>query len=91
MKAIVRRAVPVLLMFGCAVTALVAQEPVGEFVPIRPGDLEQEQIPAARLVFAAYAFVWVALLAYVLVLWQRLRRIDADLVEVKSRLGGRRR
>ncbi len=35
------------------------------FVPVRPGELEQEQLPAAPLVFVAYSVVWLALVVYV--------------------------
>lgn len=80
----------VLLVAGLAVS-LVAQEQVGEFRPVSPGELQAEQIPAANLVFAAYAFVWVAFVAYLFMLWQRMKRVEADLADVRSKLGGARR
>ena len=40
------------------------------FVPLPAGQSLQEPLPATPLVFTAYAFVWVALLAYIFVLWQ---------------------
>jgi len=70
-----------------SLTVTAAQPPEGkpsqpqqqeEFVPIDqlPPD---EQLPAAPMVVAAYAFVWVAFLFYVFTLVRRMRRIEADL------------
>ena len=56
------------------------------FVPIRPGDVVQEQLPAAPLVFAAYAFVWLALATYVFLLWRRVSRVERELAQVSARL-----
>jgi CcmD family protein len=68
--------------------ALAAQTPsTTEFVPVKPGDLGQESVPAARLVFAAYAFVWLALVVYVFFLWRRVRRVERDLSEVAAKVG----
>ena len=67
----------------------LAQEQTTDFVPVQPGDLT-EQIPAARLVFAAYAFVWATFVVYLFVLWQRMKRVEVDLKDVTVRLGGRR-
>ena len=59
------------------------------FVPVQPGGTGQETLPATPLVFVAYAFVWVALLAYVLLLWRRLARLERELAEVRAKLLGR--
>jgi CcmD family protein len=56
------------------------------FVTVAPGELGQEQLPAAPLVFAAYAFVWLALVTYVFLLWRRLVRVEHDLHDVSERL-----
>jgi CcmD family protein len=75
------------------VLALAAQDqnPATEgFVPVQPGDLAKEQLPAAPLVFAAYAFVWLALVVYVFSLWRRMSRVERDLADVNSRLQARR-
>jgi CcmD family protein len=61
------------------------------FQPLKPGELAQEQLPAAPLVFGAYAFVWLALLIYVLFLWRRLAQVDRDLADVNARLEAKRR
>jgi CcmD family protein len=49
-----------------------------EFVPLDelPPD---EQLPAAPMVVAAYAFIWVAFLAYVFTLIRRVRSVEAEL------------
>jgi short subunit fatty acids transporter len=84
-----RRFVLVLVLIGgCAGAAALAQQPPpSEFVPVGPGDLQQEQIPAARLVFAAYAFVWAVFIVYLVALWRRMTRVEADLKAVSEKLG----
>jgi CcmD family protein len=69
-----------------------AQPPAAQdgFVPVRPGELEQEQLPAAPLVFVAYSVVWIALLAYVFILWRRLVTVERELAEVAARVAARR-
>jgi CcmD family protein len=56
------------------------------FVPVKPGETGQETLPATPLVFVAYAFVWVALLAYVMLLWRRLGRVERELADVRAKL-----
>lgn len=59
------------------------------FVPISqlpPG----EQLPAARLVIGAYAFVWVALLAYLWSIWRRLGTVERELETLSRRLPQKR-
>ena len=60
------------------------------FVPVRPGELEQEQLPAAPLVFVAYSFVWLALVVYIFLLWRRLTTVERELRDVTSKLQARR-
>jgi CcmD family protein len=76
--------------FALATAAFATQQPQAEFVPLKPGDITQEALPAAPLVYAAYAFVWVALTAYVFLLWRRLGRVERELAEVNVRLANRR-
>jgi CcmD family protein len=59
------------------------------FKPFQPG--QQETLAASPLVLAAYAFVWVALLAYVFLLWQRIGRVEHELAEVNAKLSARKR
>jgi hypothetical protein len=55
-----------------------------EFVPVT--DLPPtEQLPAAPLVIGAYAFIWVAVLVYVTLLWRRLAAVQKDLDALRRR------
>ncbi len=56
-----------------------------EFVPIKDLPGQQEQIPAAPLVMAAYAFVWVALLVYVWSVWRRVGAVQRELADLRRR------
>ena len=60
--------------------------PMSELAP-------REVLPAAPLVFYAYAFVWLALIGYVFSIWRRMTRVEQDLAAVQRRLqdgtGGR--
>jgi CcmD family protein len=63
-----------------AAPALAAQPPTGqsEFVPMK--DLPpSEQIPAAPLLVAGYAFIWIAVAFYVWTIWRRLNRVEAEM------------
>ena len=74
---------------------LAVQQPPpgqGEFVPISqlpPGD----RLPAAPLLIAAYAFVWVALLVYLWSIWRRITKVEAEMhaLERRSTSGSRPR
>lgn len=73
-------------------SSLFAQQPPpaaahGGFVPVeslRP----EEQLPAAPLVMIAYAVAWVAVFGYLWSLWQRLGRVERDLLEIRRRVEG---
>jgi CcmD family protein len=56
-----------------------------DFVPAKPGEI-QEALPATPFVFAAYAFVWIALAVYVFFMWDRLKRVERDLADVRAKL-----
>jgi len=43
-----------------------------------------EHLPAAPLVIGAYAFIWVALLAYVFFLWRKLATVDRELASLRQ-------
>jgi len=82
-----------LLITGSAVV-LSAQDPQAPpgFDKMLPGDKSTaESLPAAPLVYAAYAAVWLILLAYLYVLWRRASRVDAALRELQSRVISSRR
>ena len=54
-----------------------------EFVPI--DELPpQEQVPAAPMVVAAYSFVWIAFLAYVLSLVKRIRKVETYIAALEK-------
>jgi CcmD family protein len=50
----------------------------GEFVPLSEVP-PSEQIPSFTLVAAAYAFVWVVLIAYVWSISRRLQKVEQEL------------
>jgi CcmD family protein len=56
--------------------------PQDEFVPIDQLP-QEEELPAAPIVVAAYSVVWVAFLVYVISLVKRVRRVEADLVALE--------
>jgi CcmD family protein len=60
--------------------AFALQPPAGQsgFVPagsLPPGD----QLPAAPLLIAAYAFVWLAVMVYVFSIWRRLNKVEDEM------------
>jgi CcmD family protein len=72
------------MVSACAGAVLAAQPPSG-FVPA--GDAPPtEQMPAAPLVIAAYAFVWIALMIYVWSVWRRLIRVEGELTALEQRV-----
>jgi CcmD family protein len=77
----------------CAAPSLAAQPPPGQggFVPVDQLP-QQEPLPAAPLVMAAYAVAWVAVFGYLWSIWSRLARVERDLAEVARRVdsGARR-
>ena len=72
--------------------AQTPQPPAQEgFVPVENLP-NQEQLPAAPLVAAAYGVAWAAILIYVWFLWRRLAQVERDLADVARRVnsgGGR--
>ncbi len=78
----------VLALGGLAPVVLVAQQQPAqqnEFVPVKELPAQQEQLPAAPLVMAAYAFVWVALLVYVWTVWRRVGAVQRELADLRRR------
>ena len=61
-----------------------------EFVPVTQVP-QADQLPAAPLVIAAYAFVWVALMVYLWSIWRRLSRVEHDMQALARRAGERTR
>jgi CcmD family protein len=62
------------------VPALAMQPPAAtsEYVPVK--DLPPvDQVPAAPLLIAAYAFVWLATMFYMWTIWRRLNRVETEM------------
>jgi len=83
LRARVRRLTIALAALLLSATAW-AQTPQNEFVPMKAGDVEP--LPAAPLVYFAYAFVWGALILYVFVLWRRVSKVERELADLNGRL-----
>lgn len=60
-----------------------------EYVPVSQLPPASEQLPAAPLVVGAYGFIWIALLAYLWVIWRRLGAVDRELAELRRAIGAR--
>ena len=95
--AVCRFLLAVALAAGLSVPAFAQAQapqptPVDEFVPMSAA-APREELPATPLVFYAYAFVWLALIAYVFSIWRRMTKVEQDLAAVRHRLqdgtGGR--
>jgi CcmD family protein len=87
---LLRLLVVVLALNATAQTSLAAAQPATPpppaatdgFVPVT--DLPPaEQLPAAPLLLGAYAFIWIAVLVYVALLWRRLAVVQKDLDALK--------
>ena len=57
---------------------LLAQPGQSEFQPVTEVPAS-EQMPSAPLVIAAYAFVWLAFMAYAWMMWRKLGKVDQEL------------
>jgi CcmD family protein len=83
------RRVTIALCLACAVPApLWALQPPAagqeQWIPVDqlpPAD----QMPAAPLLIAAYAFVWIATMAYLWSIWRRLGRVEDELRALQRR------
>ncbi len=84
-----------LVAFGAivlqAASALAWQPPGGqsEFVPVSQLPAA-EQLPAAPLLVAAYAFVWIALMGYLWSIWRRIGKVEADMQALERRAAPRK-
>jgi len=78
------------LLLLALVPAVVQAQPaqVDEFRTLSPDEIAagQEQIPAARLVFAAYGIVWLTFAIYLFSLWRRVSQVEAELRTVATTL-----
>lgn len=67
---------------------LVAQQTT-DFVPVDPATEALEQLPAAPMVMAAYALVWIVLIAYVWSLRRRQARVELEIAALRDRVNKR--
>jgi len=86
-----RRLLMIAVLVAVAGTLVLGAQPQG--TQATPDGFERvsalpqaEQLPAAPLVIAAYASVWVALMAYVWMLWRRLGRVERELADLTRRV-----
>ena len=73
------------LVLALALQPSVAQE---QFVPATAASTEH--LPAAPLVIAAYAFVWLATAFYVWTVWRRFTTVESELKDLERRMPGAR-
>jgi len=78
-----------LSVFLLTSAALYAQPGQSEFKPVTEIPAS-EQMPAAPLVIAAYAFVWLAFLGYVWVMWRKLGKVEDDLNALSTQIAKKR-
>ena len=82
------RACLLVLALGAAAPVLTAAQPPSttaaqdEFVPMSEVP-ESEKLPAAPLVIGAYAFIWLAALAYLGSIWRRLGAVDREIAQLR--------
>ena len=71
--------------------ALLLQPPTppGEFVPVNELP-SADQLPAAPLLVAAYAFVWIAAMFYLWTIWRRLNKVETEMRALEARRGSAR-
>ena len=65
---------------------VTVQVPQDEFVPLESVPPE-DQLPAAPLLIAAYALLWVGVLGYLWSIWRRLMTMEQELSNLASRTG----
>jgi CcmD family protein len=69
--------------------ALFAQPAQSEFLPVTEIPAS-EQLPSAPLVIAAYAFIWLAFVAYVWMMWRKLGKVEQELDHLSAQIGKKR-
>ena len=68
---------------------LLLQPGQSEFVPVTEIPAS-EQLPSAPLLITAYAFVWIAVFAYVWLMWRRLGKVERELTALSDRMARKR-
>jgi hypothetical protein len=75
----------IVVMMLLASAMAFAQDPQSEFKPVTEVPAS-EQLPSAPLVIAAYAFVWLAFMAYAWTMWRKLGKVERELNAVSVRI-----
>ena len=71
------------------INAVVFAQPQSEFMPVTEVPAS-EQLPSAPLVIAAYAFVWLAFMVYVWMMWRKLGKVEQELQTLSAQIGKKR-
>ena len=67
--------------------AAVGQQPAqDEFIPLDSVPPE-DQLPAAPLLVAAYALLWIAVVGYLWSIWRRMMTVERELSDLSRRTG----
>lgn len=84
------RAAVVAMLMVLAGRAGLAFQTTSEFVPA--DQVAQDHVPGGALLLAAYAVAWVAVVAYVWIVWRRAGRIERELADISAKMAasGRR-
>jgi CcmD family protein len=79
----------VALTLACSASPQAQQSPQppakDAFVPQAQAP-QQPELPAAPLLYGAYAFVWAVLLVYIFLLWRRVGKVERELGDVTRKL-----
>ena len=75
-------------MLSSLIVAVQQQIPEG-FVPVTGGP-QVEQIPAAPLVIASYAFFLLLMVFYLWTIWRRIGKVESEMQALERRQGGSR-
>lgn len=78
-----------LIMLMLMNAAVFAQPGQSEFKPVTQIPAS-EQLPSAPLVIVAYAFVWLAFMVYVWMMWRKLGKVEQELNHLSTQIGKRR-
>jgi CcmD family protein len=83
-----RRLLTPLVSFALLSSPLFASQPKpgqGEFVPVDSVPVA-DQLPAAPLLIAAYAFVWIAAMVYMWSIWRRMNKVEDEMRALSQKL-----
>ena len=78
-------AVTSVLLLAAPAFALQPPAGQGQFVPVDSVPLS-DQLPAAPLLIAAYAFVWIAAMFYVWSIWRRMNKVEDEMRALTQKL-----